>query len=281
MIELGRAVDTDQSAGSQRSAADMGTDPGRLRLLIVDDDPMNQNIMELMLSPLGYTLEYACDGAEALEAIKTKPYHLVFMDLMLPDINGTDVCRQVREWEAGQRHVPIVAVTGLDMPGQPLELFKAGMDDYIFKPYDLRGITRIINLYALGEDHGANGETEAGNTRPVVELPVLDSAGCLADFSHDVDGYKELLKDFLAGLPGRLEKMHRAHEAGDFERLNRECHTLKGVSAGLGAMRLSRLATQLGRACADGQQPSAEALLEQLETAVEELQAAGRDFLES
>jgi CheY-like chemotaxis protein len=237
--------------------------------------------MELMLSPLGYTLEYACDGAEALEAIKTKPYHLVFMDLMLPDINGTDVCRQVREWEAGQRHVPIVAVTGLDMPGQPLELFKAGMDDYIFKPYDLRGITRIINLYALGENNGANGETEAGNTRPVVELPVLDSAGCLADFSHDVDGYKELLRDFLAGLPARLEKMHRAREAGDFERLNRECHTLKGVSAGLGAMRLSRLATQLGRACADGQQPSAGALLEQLEKAVEELQATGRDFLES
>jgi two-component system sensor histidine kinase/response regulator len=281
MTELGPTAIRIDSAKSTQGSPDMIPGNGHLRLLVVDDDPLNQNIMELMLAPLGYKLEYACDGAEALEAIKTKPYDLVFMDLMLPDLSGRDVCRQVRVWEAGRRHVPIVAVTGFDMPGQPLELFKAGMDDYIFKPYDLRGITRIINLYAKGDGHDGATETDPTKAAPGAETPVLDTAGSLADFSNDVEGYKELLRDFLAGLPGRLDRMHRAHEAGDFERLNRECHTLKGVSAGLGAMRLSRLATQLGRSCADGQRASAGPLLEQVEQAISELQAVGQEFLQS
>ncbi|HTP00982.1 MAG TPA: response regulator [Anaerolineales bacterium] len=264
----------------RKGSADTGSANGALRLLLVDDDPLNLNIMELMLQPLGYELEYACDGAEALQAIETKPYDLVFMDLMLPDMSGRDVCRKVREREAGKQRVPIVALTGYDMPGQPLELFKAGMDDYIFKPYDLRALRRIINLYAGGNEREADRQTRGG-TGPLVEsAPVLDTASSVADLSNDVDGYKELLGDFLAGLSARLDRMRRAYEAGDFERLNRECHTLKGISAGLGAMRLSMAATQLGRSCADGQRDSAGSLLEQVERAMTEAQAAGQEFLQ-
>src|SRR5512141_982737 len=112
---------------------------------------MGRSVMQIMLSPQGYQLDFACDGAEALQAIKSQPYDLVFMDLVLPDMNGRDVCREVRRWEAGKRHVPIVAVTAYDLPGQPLELVKAGMDDYLFKPYDARSLTRMIRLYASGE----------------------------------------------------------------------------------------------------------------------------------
>ncbi len=276
MIELGHEHGSD----SDMKAADPAA-LGRLRLLVVDDDPLNQNIMELMLLPLGYELEYACDGAEALEAIKTKPYDLVFMDLMLPDMSGREVCRQVRVWEAGKRHVPIIAVTGYDMPGQPMELFKAGMDDYIFKPYDLRGVKRIIGLYAKHDERAEGAQADKRNTALEQEAAVLDTAGSLADFSNDVEGYKDLLRDFLKGLPARLERMRRAHEAEDFERLNRECHTLKGVSAGLGAMRLSRLSTLLGRACAEGQQALTDPLLAEVEAAVVELQSEADQFLNS
>ena len=253
----------------------------RLRFLIVDDDDLNRNMMELMLAPQGFELEFACDGAEALDAIKSHAYDLVFMDLVLPDMSGRDVTRLVREWEAGKQHLPIVAVTAYDMPGQPIELIKAGMDDYIFKPYDLRGLMRIIELYAGGDGPEASGAGGAGKLISMPEAPVLDSASILIDFSHDIEGYKQLLNDFVATLPSRLDRMIQAHEAGDFERLDRECHTLKGVSAGLGAMRLSRIATHLGRSCTDGRQTSAGPLLQEMEQAITEVQAEARAFIGS
>lgn len=281
MMQLGQTGRIESSANGQADASDLGPGARQLRILAVDDDALNRDIMQVMLGPFGHQLEFACDGSEALEAIKTRSYDLVFMDLMLPDQSGRDVCRKVREWEAGKSHLPIVAVTAYDMPGQPLELFKAGMDDYIFKPYDARGLARIIELYAGSDGAGPaadNGHRAAGRGP---EAPVLDWRGSLLDFSNDVEGYKELLTDFLTSLPGRLEKMRRALEDCDFERLNRECHSLKGVSAGLGALRLSRLATQLGRSCGAAQAELAAPLLVQVEQGIAELQAEGRVFLQS
>jgi CheY-like chemotaxis protein len=203
----------------------------------------------------------------------------VFMDLILPDMNGREVCRQVRQWEAGTRHVPIVALTAYDLPGQPFELVKAGMDDYVFKPYDLRGLTRIIQLYA-----GGNGQQTADQSAPEQDTlaalaPVLDLQTSLADFAGDVSGYQELLGDFIKALPTRLEKMRQAEADGDMERLGRECHSLKGIAAGLGAMQLSRLASQLNRATSNGQRASAPELLRRIESSMAELRAEVEGFL--
>ena len=281
MIHLGRMGVRYGTAKGELQETGVDLQLPRLRLLVVDDDPLNRDMMALMLAPLGCELEFACDGSEALEAITTRVYDLVFLDLILPDLNGLDVCRRVREWEAGKGHLPIVAVTAYDMPGTPAELAKAGMDDYIFKPYDLRSLSRIIELYVTANRADPSEESADGAAAPGAEVPILDSAGSLIDFSNDLDGYKELLRGFLRSLPERLHKLERAHESGDLEALNRECHTLKGVSAGLGAVRLSRLATQLGRACNDGRVAAAPPLIDRIRHAITELEAEGRVFLKS
>ncbi len=274
---------TSRETGTDRRQMNSGANPPvrPLRFLVVDDDALSRNMMDLMLSPHGYEIEFACDGAEALEAMQSRPYDLVFMDLVLPDMSGIDVTRQVRQWEAGKKHLPIVAVTAYDMPGQPLELVRAGMDDYIFKPYDLRGLTRIIELYAKGEDEDSTDPANPRAAAAIGEAPILDTEGSLLDFANDVDSYKTLLKDFVGSLPARLDKIVQAHEAGDCERLNRECHTLKGVSAGLGALRLSRLATHLGRTCADGRQASAGPLVQEMGAAMADVRAAAMEFIGS
>ncbi len=250
-----------------------------LRILVVDDDALGRSLMDVMLSPHGYELDFASDGKEALEAIKTQSYDLVFMDLVLPDMNGRDVCRKVREREGGRRHLPIVAVTAYDVPGQPAELVKAGMDDYIFKPYDLRGLMRIIQLYAVGDGKPGSGKSE--QLIHVAAAPVLDTQGTLEDLSGDVAAYQELLRDFLNSLPLRLMKMRQAHAAWDYDRLGREAHSLKGISAGLGAGRLSRLAGQLSQSCRDGQRAPAADLLGKIEQSMAELRAEAQAFLAS
>lgn len=260
------------------SAAQFGRS---LRLLVVDDDELGRSMMDIMLSPHGYKLDFACDGSEALQAIKTVQYDLVFMDLILPDLDGREVCRQVRAWEAGKRHVPIVALTAYDLPGQPLELVKAGMDDYIFKPYDLRGLTRVIQLYAADGERADGDHSDAGQPPSAPVGVVLDIQTSLADFANDVGGYAEILSDFIASLPVRLDKLRQADAAGDMERLGRECHSLKGIAAGLGAARLSRLASQLGRTCSDGQRASAPDLLRQVEQGMADVRAEAEIFLGS
>lgn len=250
-----------------------------LRILVVDDDALGRSLMDVMLSPHGYELNFACDGKEALEAIRTQSYDLVFMDLVLPDMNGRDVCRKVREREGGRRHLPIVAVTAYDVPGQPAELIKAGMDDYIFKPYDLRGLMRIIELYAVG-----NEKPGTGKLQPPIHMaaaPVLDVQGTLEDLSGDAAAYQELLRGFIESLPVRLMKMRQAHAAWDYDRLGREAHSLKGISAGLGAVPLSRLAGQLSQSCRDGQRAPAADLLSKIEQGMAELRAEAQAFLAS
>ena len=237
--------------------------------------------MEVMLSLHGYQLDFACDGKEALEAIETRPYDLVFMDLILPDINGREVCRQVRSREAGKRHLPIVAVTAYDLPGQPYELAKAGMDDYIFKPYDVRTLTRMIQLYAVGDGTPTPGGNGSEQKVEMPDAPVLDVAGPLEDLSNDVEAYKGLLRDFLQSLPVRLGKMKQAHAAGDYQTLEREAHSLKGISAGLGAASLSRLASQLNKSCVDGGRASAQPLLDQVQQGMDELRTQAQVFLAS
>ncbi len=268
--QVDRTVQSDPVAGERA-----------LRLLVVDDDPLGRSLMEIMLSPYGYQIEYACDGQEALQAIDAQHYDLVFMDLVLPDINGMDVSRQVRDREAGRRHLPIIAVTAYDLPGQPLEMIKAGLDDYIFKPYDARGLRRIIQLYTNPD--GRDGSMEAGSDgrHTPAEAPVLDYKSSLADLSGDAEGYRGLLKDFVEALPARLEKMVQAEGAGDHERLGREAHSLKGISAGLGAMRLSRLAAFLNYCCSDGSRERAPEALERVKQGMIELQEEASSYLAS
>src|SRR5512138_3753123 len=115
-----RKVVADQEALAAKTNPDHSQAQRRPRLLIVDDDPLSRSMMDLMLAPHGYELGFACDGMEAIQAIQSGQYDMVFMDLILPDMNGRDVCREVRDWEGGKSRIPIVAVTGLDLPGQPL-----------------------------------------------------------------------------------------------------------------------------------------------------------------
>lgn len=237
--------------------------------------------MEIMLSPHGYQLEFASDGKEALEAIETRPHDLVFMDLVLPDINGREVCRQVRAREAGGRHLPIVAVTAYDLPGQPLELVKAGMDDYIFKPYDERTLTRMIQLYAVGDGEAVPGHEGSEAPAQATEAPVFDVSGPLEDFSNDAEAYQGLLRDFLKSLPVRLGKMRQAHATGDYQTLSREAHSLKGISAGLGAASLSRMASQLDKSCLNGGRDKAGKLLAQVEQGMADLRTEAEAYLGS
>jgi CheY-like chemotaxis protein len=129
------------------SQSDSGTSP-RLKILVVDDDVLNRSLMQVLLTHAGYRVAVASNGLEACNVIKYQRFDIVFMDLYMPVMDGMESSRCIREWENGGQHTFIIALTASYLPDEGRELFEAGIDDYISKPFELEYIQRILKYRA-------------------------------------------------------------------------------------------------------------------------------------
>ncbi len=121
-----------------------------LRLLIVDDNPINQKILERALFRLGFRSDISGNGREAVEAVQRQPYALVLMDCMMPVMDGFEATRQIRALGGPNGKVPIVAFTADTTSGTRERCFDAGMDDYLSKPLDFAALQGTLGRW-LGE----------------------------------------------------------------------------------------------------------------------------------
>lgn len=129
-------------------APKLSDDGNAAKILLVDDHPPNRTIVLQQLRRLGYHADVANNGREALDAVKRERYELVIMDCVMPEMDGFEATRAIREWETGlAQHVPIVAMTANAMEGDREACLRAGMDDYISKPVRLPQLRRIIERY--------------------------------------------------------------------------------------------------------------------------------------
>jgi len=114
------------------------------RILIVEDNPQNMSLMEMLLSTKGYTLLKAIDGEEAMDVATTKRPDLILMDIQLPKMSGLEVTRKLRQLPAFN-HIPIIAITAYAMKGDKEKFIKAGCDAYLPKPIDIHELPRVIS----------------------------------------------------------------------------------------------------------------------------------------
>jgi len=115
-----------------------------LSILVVDDDELNRRMMRVLLTLEGHRVELASNGLEAFNAVKLKKFDIVFMDLHMPDMDGMEASRRIREWEKDGVHTFIVALTASYLPEIGSTLFEAGMDNYISKPFEVEHIQRLL-----------------------------------------------------------------------------------------------------------------------------------------
>lgn len=121
-------------------------------VLIAEDNPVNQKVLAGMLKRLGYTFDVVENGRLAYEAIRARPYSLVLMDVRMPEMDGLEATRRIRNWEAArEKHVPIVAVTANSSPADRAAGSDAGMDDYLSKPIDARLLRDLLADWLGGE----------------------------------------------------------------------------------------------------------------------------------
>jgi CheY-like chemotaxis protein len=237
-----------------------------LNILVVDDDELNQRMMHVILNREGHQVSIASNGLEAFNLVKLHKYDVVLMDLQMPVWNGVETSRRIREWENGGNHTFIVALTASYLPENGQELFDAGVDNYISKPFDLEHLRQLL-MYSYN-DRRVVDDTTLG---VVANVPGFDCEVGLKRVGGDEEMYKELLGDFIQELPGRLESLYTCILNNDFESLSRIAHNLKGVSANLGFIQLSEYAHKIEDQVSKRRIDSIKDILVHIETVADKL----------
>ncbi|EPY03375.1 response regulator [Magnetospirillum fulvum] len=202
-----------------------------LRILVAEDNAINQQVAVGLLAKLGHRADIADDGAEAIERVMAGEYDLVMMDMQMPRIDGLEATRQIRALPSPKAKVTIIAMTANAMEGDRTTCLDAGMDDYISKPIDLR---RLIDMLTKWSDRARTGRDD--RTEALVDLAAMsDLRNALG-----VASFQSLLDRFWSTLPASLEQLRLAATSGDPATLNSTAHALAGAAGNLGLPLLCR-----------------------------------------
>ncbi|HNQ89632.1 MAG TPA: PAS domain-containing protein [Verrucomicrobiota bacterium] len=232
---------------------------GPLRVLVAEDNAINQRLALRQLHRLGYAAEAVANGREVLEALRQGSYDVLLLDCQMPELDGYETARLIRKSEvpiasqSGPSHPPlhIIAMTANAMPGDRDKCLAAGMDDYISKPVRLEDLAAALQRATQGLCVEAAATVPAAATPVAPEAaleaaePVLDPAVLSSLRQLNVPGQPDAVVEmgemFCKNAAVLCERIRDAAERGDLEALKAVAHSLKGSAGGLGARRLARL----------------------------------------
>jgi len=244
------------------------------RVLVVEDNPVNQKVAQRFLERLGCEVRVAGDGAEAVEATARERFDLILMDMQMPVMDGISATRAIRARESGGARTPIVALTANVLAGQFQSCMDAGMDDVLCKPLEPQRLQDVLERFVLRMPTNAVVPVE-GPSGPQLASAPLDLARLGSLAGDDTAFMHELLATFRASAASALTDMRSAVAADDRERLRRAAHKLKGGSDNIGATRLRDLAFELESGSARDRR---ERLAEAIESIAAELTELDRFF---
>jgi two-component system, sensor histidine kinase and response regulator len=250
----------------------------KLNILVVDDDILNQRMMQLLMAREGHQVDLASNGLEALESVKTKWYDVVFMDLQMPVMDGIEASSRIRTWENGGQHTFIVALTASYFPERGQVLFEAGIDNYISKPFELEQIQRLLKYGFQARIDNDLDQPEILE-KEVQSDQVLDIRRGIVQVGGDEATYRELLEDFIKGLPTRLRAVQNFFASRDLVELSRAAHNLQGIAANLGATELSVCVRKFDKPSSEDYTESLASLIQEFQLVVVRLLEVSNNFL--
>jgi CheY-like chemotaxis protein/HPt (histidine-containing phosphotransfer) domain-containing protein len=275
---------------TERATGGRAAPPARARLegrvLVAEDNPVNQEVAVGMLESLGLEVDVADNGREAVDRFSEARYDLVLVDCQMPELDGFGATAEIRRLEAaGGGHVPIVALTAYGLEGDREICVAAGMDDYLAKPFSREQLNSVLSrwLPRRGAEPAATGP-ESSPPHPVgepaeagAEAPVNPRAlnAIRAMMGTDGDALaRKVIRTYLDDTPSGLARMQAAAAAHDADALRKAAHGVKSSSANVGAERLSRLCRDLEMLGREGTTDGAAALLAQVSGEFERVAAS-------
>jgi CheY-like chemotaxis protein/HPt (histidine-containing phosphotransfer) domain-containing protein len=206
-------------------------DGGSLRVLLAEDNAVNQRLTVRLLEKRGHTVTVVQDGAEALAAMRRQTFDVVLMDIQMPYMDGLETTQAIRAREQDTAtRVPIVAMTAHAMEGDRERCLAAGMDGYVTKPLHPTELFEVIARLTASAAHMP--ETSPA---PEGEQDILDRRTLWERVAGDADLLREIIELFLADCPERLMELHEALTHQDCTALARAAHRLKGALGNISA----------------------------------------------
>lgn len=219
------------------------------RILLAEDNPVNQTVALAMLQKLGYRADVVANGQEAIEALSRINYDLVLMDCQMPELDGFEATSLIRSSSTPvlNHGVPVIAMTANAMAGDRERCLRAGMDDYLSKPVKQKELEQALDRWLSGPDNGrlVSLKASAGELADTDTDQIFDEQEMLERLGNNQGLQQEIISMACDDLPLRLAQMQQALASGDRATLKRTAHTIKGVAANLSASRLRQSAGQL------------------------------------
>ncbi|MDH4264091.1 MAG: response regulator [Deltaproteobacteria bacterium] len=244
----------------------------KIRMLLAEDNIINQKVALGVLAKIGYRADVAANGREVLTALAKTPYDLILMDVQMPEMDGFEATAAIRQKESEMgRHIPIIAMTAHAMKGDRELCLEKGMDDYVSKPIQPKDLSVAINR-------------QLGNTvLPQPEVPpgdgsdgkvVFDQRILLDRLDGDEELFKEIVRTFLDDAPLQVEKLKQALREENLSQIEKKAHSLKGAAMNIGGNALQATALEVEVAGKKGDLKSTRELIPKFEKEFARLQKA-------
>jgi len=213
-----------------------------VRVLVAEDNAVNQRLVLRQLKKLGYYSDAVSNGNEVLQALRQVPYDIILMDCQMPEMDGYEVSRAIRQEQSGSRPY-IIALTANAMHGDRERCLQSGMNDYLTKPLQLADLESslqraLLRVQPVRRSRPSDASSEALDLGILAGLRELSSP-------QNSDPLKELVDLFLKDARLRLQKLALALAAKDYNAVAATAHTIKGSANNLGARRLASLLSNL------------------------------------
>jgi signal transduction histidine kinase/DNA-binding response OmpR family regulator/HPt (histidine-containing phosphotransfer) domain-containing protein len=228
-----------------------------LRVLLAEDNKINQQLVTMMLRKANHQVVVAENGEIAVEAARNGEYDVILMDVQMPILDGVQATKRIRALPPPKNSVPIIALTAHAMAGAKEEYLAQGMDHYLSKPIDDVALISLLSDVAAGlfgeapqpgDESPAAGRKFSAPEPETIDLARLEKiAGIMP-----VEKLRDFLDSFLAGASEHTATIRRLIDEASFDEIGREAHTLLGIAGNFGALRLTKLATELRAACDAG-----------------------------
>ncbi len=262
------------------------------RVLLVEDGQINREVGRAMLENFGCRVEIASNGLEAVRLVESDRFDLILMDCQMPEMDGWEAARKIREVEKGGPVTPIIAMTAFMMEAEIKRCRDAGMDDYLGKPFSLRDLCGVLNRWLLpsevvdtiqgGAGLRAGSDAEQGRVDKAphsIDLEVLNKT-CRMLGSAAPSMMQNIIEIYLADSHRLVQELRRAFESQEPDALGVAAHTLKSSSANLGANVLAGLCGEAERLTRSGSTLGTGVIVGRMEEEFIKVEHALRAYLE-
>ena len=235
------------------------------RILIVEDNVVNQMVMSNILEKFGYNANTVANGKEAIEALEMASYDLVLMDCQMPLMDGYEATEEIRnpESKVSNHKIPVIAMTAHAMKGDREKCLKAGMDDYLTKPIKPQEISDMIEKWLVKEDPFQQKEATIKDMDSGKNI--FDRQDYLDRLLGDEDLANNIFDEFLDDTSNTLMELKKAFDNGDAVSVQKHAHNIKGAAANVSAIALKETANEMLIAAGNGNMEQAAAVISKLD----------------